>query len=367
MVHPSPDAPGSANAEALSRDRSHQVQVGFSAAAACAAGALPFALAAVLHPGLPQWICLAACLAGAVGAGLAAAGAARRLDALVREARERELMLEKRVMARADELSAAYNQLADKHESMRKELRVARDIQGCIVGRLDHLPPRPELDVAAWYRAMDNVGGDLYDVVRIGRNSYGFLMADVAGHGVPAALVTALVKVAFDGKAAWGIRPEGVCDAVNRTLCQLVGEQDRFVTAWYGILDLETGILRYTNAGHHPPVLIRTDGTIQRPDTECQPLGIIDDAPFYSSELAMSPGDRMILFTDGIVEARSYLKEEYGYGRFLGAIGRNSGAAPATLIDAILSDLNGFLMGAPPEDDRAILAFQFRGFAPRPS
>ena len=114
-------------------------------------------------------------------------------------------------------------------------------------------------------------------------------------------------------------------------------------------------------------MLIRSDGSVQRPDTECHPLGIIEDAPFYSAELAMAPGDRMVLFTDGIVEARSYLKEEYGYGRFLETIRANGEAAPGPLIDAILSGLDAFLMGAPPEDDRALLAFQFRGFAQRPS
>ncbi|MBN1241551.1 MAG: serine/threonine-protein phosphatase [Spirochaetales bacterium] len=367
MVDAGRETPETAAVEAASRSAPKPFAAGLLAAAAGLLIGVPVALFAVLVPGFPRWAIPLAAASGAATAGFVAARSARRFVELVREAGERELKLEKRVIARADELSAAYNQLADKHESMRKELRVARDIQGCIVGRLDHLPPRPELDVAAWYRAMDNVGGDLYDVVRIGRNSYGFLMADVAGHGVPAALVTALVKVAFDGKAAWGIRPEGVCDAVNRTLCQLVGEQDRFVTAWYGILDLETGLLRYTNAGHHPPVLIRKDGTILRPDTECQPLGIIDEAPFYSVELTMSPGDRMVLFTDGIVEARNYLKEEFGYARFLEAIGRNPGAPPGSVIDGILADLNGFLMGAPPEDDRAILAFEFRGFAPRPA
>lgn len=261
---------------------------------------------------------------------------------------------------KTQELARAYEELQRRNDEYRRELIVARRVQETFIPSEDDFPKRSELNFGGFYQAMADIGGDLYDVIRIGRNAYGFLIADVSGHGVPAALITALVKVAFRSQLVWGVSPDLTCKNVNHELYEIIGEGERYVTAFLAILNLETGILEFTNAGHHPGILLR-NGDLLELSSDGRFLGIFPEPVYSKNTITLEAGDSIILYTDGIIEAKSYLDEEYGHDRFHEALMRNYLKEPQELIDAVMSDLDSFTMGAPAHDDRAMLVVRFNG------
>lgn len=261
---------------------------------------------------------------------------------------------------KTQELARAYEELQRRNDEYRRELIVARRVQQTFIPADNDFPKRPELDFAGFYQAMADIGGDLYDVIRIGRNAYGFLIADVSGHGVPAALITALVKVAFRSQLTWGVSPDITCKNVNTELYEIIGEGERYVTAFLAILNLETGMLEFTNAGHHPGQLIR-NGELLELNSDGRFLGIFPNPQYNRNATVLEPGDTLVIYTDGIIEAKSYLDEEYGHDRFHEVLVKNYTKNPKELIDAIMADIDSFTMGAPPHDDRAILVIHFNG------
>lgn len=258
------------------------------------------------------------------------------------------------------ELARAYEELQRRNDDYRRELIVARRVQETFIPGAKDFPKRSELDFAGFYQAMADIGGDLYDVIRIGRNAYGFLIADVSGHGVPAALITALVKVAFRSQLVWGASPDLTCKNVNTELYEIIGEGERYVTAFLAIVNLETSLLEFTNAGHHPGILIR-NGELIELNSEGRFLGIFPDPEYSKNSINLEAGDILVFYTDGIIEAKSYLDEEYGHDRFHEALINNNTANPDELITAVMSDLDSFTMGAPAHDDRAMLVIRFNG------
>ncbi|HON88899.1 MAG TPA: PP2C family protein-serine/threonine phosphatase [Spirochaetales bacterium] len=261
---------------------------------------------------------------------------------------------------KTQELARAYEELQRRNDEYRRELIVTRRVQETFIPSEKDFPKRSELNFGGFYQAMADIGGDLYDVIRIGRNAYGFLIADVSGHGVPAALITALVKVAFRSQLVWGVSPDLACKNVNHELYEIIGEGERYVTAFLAILNLETGILEFTNAGHHPGILLR-NGDLLELNSDGRFLGIFPEPVYSKKTIKLEADDSIILYTDGIIEAKSYLDEEYGHDRFHEALMRNYLKEPQELIDAVMSDLDSFTMGAPAHDDRAMLVVRFNG------
>lgn len=258
----------------------------------------------------------------------------------------------------SDELSKAYEEVQKRNDAFQRELAMARRVQATFIPQDKDYPDRPELSFGGYYEAMSDVGGDLYDVVRVGKNAYGFIIADVSGHGIAAALVTALVKVAFRTRMAWGVHSDEVCTAVNDALYEIIGEGERYVTAFVALLNLETATLEYTNAAHHPALLLR-QGTLSKLDSEGQFLGMFKDPVFDRNNVVLEPGDTLLLYTDGIVETHSYVDEEYGFGRLKKYLLGAGSLAPPDLISGLVRDMLAFSMGAPPNDDRAILCVEF--------
>jgi len=264
------------------------------------------------------------------------------------------------MLRRTKELTQAYNAMQEQHEEMRKELEMACRIQERLLPGEQDMPDRPELACAGYYAAMSNVGGDLYDIMRVGKNSYAVLIADVSGHGVPAALITALVKIAFRSRTRWGIGPDEICRQVNAELLPILGDLDYFVTAWFGIINLENGHLSYVNAGHNPSLLLRSDGTILSLDSGGRFLGQFDDGKFQVAEQALHEDDMLLLYTDGIVESRNLVDEEYGFERLQNCLLNSSFSDSASLVEVIHRNLDAFRMGAAQRDDISMLAVDFR-------
>ncbi len=262
---------------------------------------------------------------------------------------------------RTQELESAYAQLIKKDETVQRELRMANFVQQKMIPKSDELPDRPELVVAAYYGARDKVGGDLYDVIRIGKNAYALLVADVSGHGVPSALITAAVKSAFRARARFGVSPAAVLKDVNAELVKLIRDTNHYVTAYFAVINLETGKFEYACAGHHPAYLRTPAGGTRRLECPGSFLGVFDDASFETRALTLDPKTRVLIFTDGIVETRNPLSEEFGPARLEDFLKRREDPHPAGTIAALLRDLEAFAGGAPRHDDQTMILVEFRG------
>lgn len=275
---------------------------------------------------------------------------------------------EARTLKRSFELSSAYEALQAKSDEVLRDIEAARRVQLQLLPEASELAQRDHIEFAGVYQSKDRVGGDLYDFVRIGQNSWGFLVADVSGHGVPSALLTMFLKAAFRTRVRWGVATDQVCREVNAVLNPVVRDLGLFVTVFFGIVDLETSVLRYTNCGH-PPVFVRrgAGGQLVQLEERGMILGPFDEVELAEDQVVLEPGDLVVSATDGVLEARNFRDEPYGVERMAQALER---AAALDSMDAVLGvlrrDLDAFTQGTHPEDDVTLAAFRFHGPVARP-
>ncbi|MDE3155988.1 MAG: PP2C family protein-serine/threonine phosphatase [Acidobacteriota bacterium] len=185
--------------------------------------------------------------------------------------------------------------------TVQRELETARQIQMSLLPRT---PPRVRgLDVAVRYLPMTAVAGDLYDFVELGDGRVGILVADVSGHGIPAALVASMVKLAFTTQARHAHDPARVLTAMNAALA---GQLERgFVTAVYAVIDTGRRTMTAANAGHPPLLVGRADRGVEELSAHGLMLGVVPDASYTNTELELLAGDRILFYTDGVTEARN--------------------------------------------------------------
>ena len=213
-----------------------------------------------------------------------------------------------------------------------KELDIARGIQSSI---LPAAPPAAAgLAVAARYRPMTAVAGDFYEFLHAGDRQLGILVADVSGHGIPAALLASMVKVAIAAQKAHAPQPAAVLAGMNATLLGQLGGQ--YVTAAYLFLDREAGLFRYGAAGH-PPLLYWPRGSDPREVEENGlPLGLMDIAQYGQVEHPLQAGDRFLLYTDGLVEAANAAGEHFAAERVRSAVAAGTGLSTDGVADLVL-------------------------------
>ena len=240
-----------------------------------------------------------------------------------------------------------------------RDLDMARKVQENIIPAGNQFPARKELSFGSRYLALEGVGGDLYDVIALDDNRFGFVMADVSGHGVPAALVTTMAKVAFTGAATGENSPGDICRAVNREMFRFIGDMVYYLTAYFCIVDLNKGTIEFSNAGHHAALLLR-DGELRELDTrESFYIGMLEDFEYETSSLELREGDRIILFTDGILEARNAAGDLYGEGPFEKFIPGAADLGPGEFVNRLLEDVGRFTGERPVDDDQAILCIDY--------
>ena len=246
--------------------------------------------------------------------------------------------------------------------SIQKELEIARRIQSSILPR--EVPRLAGLDIAARYVPMTAVAGDFYDFIVVDQRRVGIIVADVTGHGVPAALIASMLKSALGAQSAHAADPAKMLNGLNHALCGKF--EEHFVTAGYLFVDAETQILRYAAAGHPPLLFGSIDGGKQTAFREIESngllLGVSERATYCSAEFPFRPGDRCILYTDGIVEAKNAAQEEFGSSRLLRYIENHSNLAVAALVAALITELaswSGRADGHAHEDDITLIAVDF--------
>ncbi|HET7839399.1 MAG TPA: SpoIIE family protein phosphatase, partial [Rectinemataceae bacterium] len=282
----------------------------------------------------------------------------------VKEAEARLAAAEAKANEQTGSLNAALSELNEIKDGKRLELRMSGRVQRRVVPRTDELPSRPEISFNALYAPSENTGGDIFDVVRAGKNGYALLAADVSGRGVAVALLSALVKNAFRSRAAWGIDPATALAEVNAELVPVIGGSEHYVSAFFGFLNLETGELAYSVAGHPACMLLhRRNSEIEDLSGPDPALGVIEEAEFHAEEASLEEGDRILLFTDGVTGARNYQGEAFGRDRLAQVFTGCKDSSLAALPPAILEGINEFTIGSPHSDDIVALACEFRSFA----
>ena len=257
-------------------------------------------------------------------------------------------------------LREARAQLAKQLNAVTAELEMAHQIQLSILPH--ELPKLPELDIAARFLPMASVGGDFYDFIRIDDKHLGILIADVSGHGLSSALIASMLQVALAGQVAHASQPAEVLAGLNKAVSGKFSTN--FVTAAYVYVDLEKNLMRYAGAGHPPLMQYRgSTGKAARILENGMVLGILEDSDYTAVEIPLEPGDRQVLFTDGIVEAANPAQEMYGEERLMRFLESNKALNGGEFADALLSGIAGWT-GQPGEqnqqDDLTIVMFDFR-------
>ncbi len=250
-------------------------------------------------------------------------------------------------------------ELADR-VMMKRDLEIAREIQGWLVPKTP--PPVPGTDIAFLTHSANTVSGDYYDVFlrpappgQPGTERLLLVVADVAGKSVPAALLMATFHASLRTLAGNPMPLVELVSDVNRYMCAHSLGGLRFTTAFLGELDTTTGILNYVNAGHNHPVLVRSSGEIERLETGGLPLGVSDKALYQSGESLLGVGDRVIIFTDGVVEAQNAKEEEYGEARLLELLESPLEERSAELLARLMASLDSFVGTAARYDDTTLL------------
>ena len=257
-------------------------------------------------------------------------------------------------------LREARQQLAKQLLEIRAELETARRIQLSILPH--EAPETPDLDIAARYIPMTAVAGDFYDFIRVDENRTGILVADVSGHGMPAALIASMLKIAFAAQASCASEPARVLAGLNQVLCGKF--QTHYVTAAYVFIDTEKRTLRYGGAGH-PPLLLRdrASGTTRSVLENGVFLGFFPDAAYTSTEIPFDEGDWAVLYTDGVTESMNAADEEFGEARLTNVVGAPCHENAGRFADALLNELSSWRGHGPDEegqDDLTLLAVRFR-------
>jgi hypothetical protein len=240
--------------------------------------------------------------------------------------------------------------------SVQRELEQARQIQASLLPR--GVPTRAGLDVAVRYVPMTAVAGDFYDFVQIGPSSVGILVADVMGHGIPAALVASMVKLAFSVQAAHAHDPARVLASMNQILC---GQLDRsYVTAVYAVVDTGQQTITLANAGHPPPMFQRRGETVTSVDGDHGLLlGFMPDATYTNIRLEpLGAGDRILLYSDGVLEARNGAGEFFDGERVARWLARIESTTAERFADMALEDLSRWGDGRRFDDDVTFVVAQ---------
>jgi hypothetical protein len=228
-----------------------------------------------------------------------------------------------------------------------QDLELARDIQRRLLPQ--QIPVRPGLDIAAAWQPSRWVGGDYYDVIELGDGRLGLAIADVAGKGMPAALLMSNQQAALRALAGVGLPPREVCERLNRTLHPQM-PAGRFITLFYAEYDPASHRLTYVNAGHCPPLLVRPDGKALRLEEGGLILGVFPNRGYAQADVALAAGDVLVLYTDGVAEAEDTRLEQFGEDRLLELARDGRTQPPLELVRRIEAAVQEHCNGEPQDD-----------------
>ena len=248
--------------------------------------------------------------------------------------------------------------IAEAAARIDKELEYAKQIQ--LSALPTNFPADEDYKIFAQMIAAKEVGGDFYDFYKLNDSTVAFLVADVSGKGIPAAMFMMTAKTIIKDLAESGMEVNEIFTKANQKLCEN-NESGMFVTAWMGILDIPSGKLKFANAGHNPPLLKRADGTFEYLKTRAGfVLAGMECVHYRAGELILSAGDRIFLYTDGVTEATNVDNQLYGENRLLEFMNNNIGLDATILLPKLKFDIDEFVDIAPQFDDITMLIFDYK-------
>jgi serine phosphatase RsbU (regulator of sigma subunit) len=224
--------------------------------------------------------------------------------------------------------------------ALRHELDVAKKIQTSILPK--SIPIIQNLDIAVNYYPMTQVGGDYYDFHVVDKNKIGIFIADVSGHGIPAAIIASMLKIAFSIQSAFADDPSRLLSRINKSMLNNVGMN--FITASYIFLDLENNTMKHAKAGH-PSIYIHSSDTdeVKEFNQKGKLLGLFPEIHSETVELSIQKGDRIVLYTDGIIEARNSSDEMFGEELFIGYIKKHNRMKPGDFAKLVMNDVKSWI------------------------
>ena len=255
-----------------------------------------------------------------------------------------------RLERRNVELQSMVQAGAVRLEIQNEELQRAREIQDSLLPK--KIPQLPGFEVASAWQPARAVGGDYFDVLKLGENRLAICIADVSGKGVPAALLMANVQASLRASVRDLDSPARVCSIINGMLCESIAA-DRFVTFFCGVLDAASRTFRYCNAGHPYPILV-SSGAVRTLDQGGAVLGVFPAWTYQNSSVDLSSGDRLLLFTDGITEAEGQQGEEFGMEKVAAFAKAHAANSAAKMNQQLLAEVTEFC-GARFQDDATLL------------
>jgi sigma-B regulation protein RsbU (phosphoserine phosphatase) len=265
------------------------------------------------------------------------------------------------VLARVDtHLTRQYleRELRRSRDRLDRELANAADMQRSLLPR--RMPEHSGVEFAAFYQTSRHAGGDYYDVIPIDRHRFAIVVADVSGHGAPAAIVMAMIRAVLHTCGEILHDPVRVLHHLNRHF-EFLWDTAMFATAVYGVLDLEQGSWRSIRAGHPPPLLAgpgRGVATVASGESRMLLFGEMGDlAP---ADQPLRPGDRLVLYTDGLTDRQGPDGQLYDVERLAAAVARHANSTPATLVQQLMKDVDAFAGGREADDDQTVLVAGLR-------
>lgn len=261
-----------------------------------------------------------------------------------------------------DQYTRELETITKEKERIETELDLATRIQeGSLPNVFPPFPDRSEFEIYASMKPAKEVGGDFYDFFFVDEDHLCLIMADISGKGIPAALFMMASKIMLEDNAAMGKSPAEIFADVNKGITAN-NHEDMFVTAWLGILELSTGKLMASNAGHEFPVLMKAGGAFELyKDKHCFVLGGMEGMKYKEYQLQLEPGDKIFVYTDGVPEATDASNNLFGTDRMVETLNRAKDASPEEILACVDSAVNDFVKEAEQFDDLTMMCLEYKG------
>jgi serine phosphatase RsbU (regulator of sigma subunit) len=279
-------------------------------------------------------------------------------DIRVKMAEQRALELataNELLQSQAEDLKEALARLDGANRQLVDELNLASELQKSLLPR--SYPSDVPLEFAHKFIPLNSIGGDFFDVLRLDEKTLGLVIADVSGHGVGPALITAMFKSSFGLQCKGQSSPAALMKALNAELGSIL-TTGHYVTAFSALIDLESLEMRYCSAGHPNQLLVKADGGSMELATMGFLLGMMADMEYEEKSLVLDPGDTLVLFTDGVLESSDSKGNFFGREGILRSVASRIGAGPGDLSDGLFADLLSWSEGVEAADDVTILMAQ---------